>query len=357
MIQRAKTLSIGLLLLILPWSGSDENISRGAAAQYIDVHMHLDGLYQAGSSMMRDYETAAKNLIAYMDQYGVAKALIMPPPQIPGQSGPPTYQELLRVVRANPSRLELVAGGDSLNPMIHGTSPSAVTAALRTQFESLAMEIVRASAKAFGEMAALHLSLSSGHVYEETSPDHPLFLLLADIAAREGLPIDWHMEAVTQETPLPKGLSSPPNPSVLRENIAAFERLLSHNRQARIVWQHIGWDNIGHLTVDLLRRLLRAHSNLYLALRVEERQFTLGGAPMPNRIVDTNWKIRPEWMQLFGEFPDRFMIGSDEFVGIPGRTPRRPQSFEETWRILSQLPSALAQSIGRDNAARVYHLR
>jgi hypothetical protein len=329
------------------------------AAQYVDVHMHLDGLYRVGGTVVKDYETAAKNLIAQMDQYSVAKALILPPPQILGQSGssgPAAYQDLLEVVRANPNRLYLVAGGDTLNPLIHGTAPSAVTSALRAQFETKAMKIVRAGAKGFGEMAALHLSFESRHPYEETSPDHPLFLLLADIAAREGLPIDLHMEAVTRDIPLPKGFRSPPNASVLRENITALERLLSHNRQARIVWQHIGWDNTGHKTIDLLRRLLKAHPNLYLALRVEERQFTKGGDPMPNRIVDANWQVRPDWIQLISEFPDRFMIGGDEFIGISGRTPRRPQSFEETWRILSQFPSTLATQVGRDNAARIYNL-
>lgn len=56
------------------------------------------------------------------------------------------------------------------------------------------------------------------------------------------------------------------------------------------------------------------------------------------------------------KYPDRFMIGGDEFVGIPGLTPNRPQSFEETWPILAQLPHDLAQQVGREYAARVYHL-
>ncbi len=355
-----RVLRIGMVLSVLAFGSATESHSGSAAAQYIDVHMHLDGLYQSGGTLVKDYETAAKNLIAQMDQYGVATALVLPPPQVLGQSGssgPATYSDLLKAVRANPSRLYLVAGGDTLNPLIHGTAASAVTSALRAQFEAQALEIIRSGSKGFGELAALHLSFESRHPYEEVSPDHPLFLLLADIAAREELPIDWHMEAVAQDIPLPKGFSAPPNASVLHENITALERLLSHNRGARIVWQHIGWDNTGHMTVDLLRRLLKAHPNLYLALRVEERWLTVGGSPMPNRIVNENWKIRPEWTLLIAEFPDRFMIGSDEFVGIPGRTPRRPQSFEETWRILGQLPGALAAKIGYENAARVYNLR
>jgi len=38
---------------------------------------------------------------------------------------------------------------------------------------------------------------------------------------------------------------------------------------------------------------------------------------MPNRIVDENWRVHTVWVELFSEYPDRVMIGEDEFVGIP----------------------------------------
>ncbi|MCP5049859.1 MAG: hypothetical protein GY940_22005, partial [bacterium] len=127
--------------------------------------------------------------------------------------------------------------------------------------------------------------------------------------------------------------------------------------KARIVWQHIGWDNTGEMTVSLLKRLLKAHPNLYLSLRVEEPLRVRAGGSLPNRIVDENWKIKNEWMVFIKAFPDRFMLGGDEFVGIPGRSRRMPQSFEETWPILKQLPSQLAKQLGHSNPARVYNLK
>lgn len=180
------------------------------------------------------------------------------------------------------------------------------------------------------------------------------FLLLAEIGARHGVPIDLHMEAVPAEMALSPGFR--PSDGRLSAHIAPLETLLAHDRAAKVVWQHIGWDNNGHMTVELLRRLLAAHPNLFLALRIEERTRSMGGTPMPNRIVDEAWKLRPEWLALFQAFPDRFVIGTDEFFGIPGQSGRAPQSFEETWRILPELPADLARKIGRDNAVRVYGL-
>jgi predicted TIM-barrel fold metal-dependent hydrolase len=290
-----------------------------------------------------------------MDRYSVAKALIMPPPRASDNLDPTEVQELLGVASRHPDRFFVAAGGDVLNPMIHECNASEATDEVLARFESEAERLVRLGIKAFGEMTALHLSFKANHPFEETSPDHPLFLLLADIAARHGIPIDLHMEAVPTDVPIPAGFSGN-NPSTLRANIPGLERLLTHNQNARIVWQHIGWDNTGQMTVKLLRRLLKTHPNLYLALRVEERLFAMDRSPMPNRIVDERWQIRQEWRAFFEEFPDRFVIGTDEFFGVPGRSRQAPQSFEETWRILDQLPPALAAKIGRENAVRIYNL-
>lgn len=55
------------------------------------------------------------------------------------------------------------------------------------------------------------------------------------------MPIDIHMEAVPDDMPLPLGLNPSHNPGILKANISAFERLLSHNRKAKIIWAHAGW--------------------------------------------------------------------------------------------------------------------
>lgn len=333
--------------------------------RYVDVHLHLWGhegpfLEQrsggkAGKSPSRpvkdDYDTSVKNLLAQMDAAGVQKALIMMLKENRG-----LHDVMVKLAREKPDRFALVGGGDTLQTIIEQTAADQVTPEVKKRFEQEARRLLAEGVKAFGECMTLHLSMAGNHSFIQVAPDHPLFLLMADLAAEGSVAIDLHMEAVVDTMKVPEGLPAK-NQGPLRPTIAPFERLLAHNRKARIVWQHIGWDNTGDMKVELLRGLLRKHENLFMALRVEERLVRIGTrTPMPNRIVDASGRIKPEWTALLEEFPDRFVIGSDEFFGTSTDPRAAPQSFEETWRILKQLPAPLAAKIGRENAVRVYRL-
>jgi len=359
------------LCVVLAAGASD---GADQAPGYIDVQIHLlisrqgktPGVFSRGrrnaapgtAKMDADSQAmaAAERLLTLMDKYGVAQAMLLPPPRMTQNQYAGELDVLARVVQAYPERFALVGGGNILNEMIHIYSPEQVSQMVQRAFTGHVKDLVAKGVKAFGEIAALHLSFNDAHVFEETLPDHPLFMLLMDLAAEHGIPIDLHMEAVVQTRDLPAGFSrvSSRNAKTLQGNIAAFERMLAHNRKARVVWLHNGWDNTGDRSVELLKRLLTAHGNLYLALRNEARTRTMAGTPMPNRMVDGQGKIKADWLALFQAFPDRFVIGSDEFQ--PPWDMRVPQSFAETWSLLKQLPEDLARKIGRDNAARIYGL-
>lgn len=323
------------------------------AGDYIDTHMHF-----VPSRPKKDFTRSADAMIKLMDQYGVAKSIVMPPPTSPDREGSLSYREYLPGIRKYPNRLFLAAGGDNLNPMIMGTPPSVVTAEIKAKFRARAMAILSDGAKAFGEMTALHFSFGEAHPFEQADPDHPLFLLLADIAAEAQVPIDLHMEIIPKDQDLPKGLMgrSSKNPARIRTNLAGFERLLSHNRKAKIVWQHVGWDTTGHLTTKLMQGLLKSHSNLYLAIKYVDPAIESFG--QGNRIVDSDMEIQSDWVSLIREFPDRFMVGADEFVWPnESRRTRGAPSFAATWSIIGRLPEDIRTKVGRDNAERIYNLR
>jgi predicted TIM-barrel fold metal-dependent hydrolase len=139
--------------------------------------------------------------------------------------------------------------------------------------------------------------------------------------------------------------------------VPPLERLLAAQRGARIVWQHIGWDNVGAMTPALLQGLLERHPNLFLGLRVEARTTRMGGdGPMPNRLVDAQLKLLPEWQAFMARNSERLVIGADDFISPEEGPPVPSQSLNETWSILAQLPPEVARRIGGDNARRIYRL-
>lgn len=325
---------------------------------FIDTHTHLDGVIQGGT----DYPGAAETALASFVPPGVRTGIVMPMPLPPTNQALFDVPELAPVVARCKQRLALGAGGGSLQPMIVGaSSPSQVTADLRKRFEDKAAEIVKAGAVVFGEMAAHHMSFNASHPYESIPADHPLFLLLAEIAAKAGLPIDLHIDAITRDTPTPPPYRqlSPNNPTQLKENVAAFERLLDHAKDAKFVWAHSGADQTGHSTPALYKRLMQAHANLILQLKIGAT--TTPGKSMfsQNDVLGDGDKVRPEWLDIMRTFSARIVLGGDNFHSAPGaRTPfARPQDNAPRARILlQQLPADLAKKVASENAIRVYKL-
>jgi hypothetical protein len=290
-----------------------------------------------------------------MDQYNITKMIIMPPPFAPQSQQSYDYSDLLGVCKKYPDRFVFFGGGGPLNIMIHQTvDTKEISPALKTKFEKTALKILDKGALGFGEFAAEHFSLGPDHIYAWAPPDHPLFLLLAGIAAEHDVPIDIHMEAVPEAMSLPAGLRSPPNPKTLTPNIAPFERLLAHNRKARILWSHVGWCNTGKRTVALCAELLGRHPNLYMSFKISPRDSRPECMP-----IEQGVGLKEEWLRLIREFPERFIIGTDQFYVSP-RSPMRqigPPSVEPTNRFFSLLPPDLARKLGQENPRLIFNLQ
>lgn len=318
----------------------------------VDVHVHL---HRVGGQP--DFEGSAKRLVERMDRLGIAKALILPPPAPADVRRETSHRDYLEALRRHPGRLYFLDGGGTLNPMIQKYAPDRVTPEVRAEFARRAEEIVKAGARGFGEMTALHLSIHDGHPFEEVSPDHPLFLLLAELAAKHDVPIDLHMDAIPEDMDFPAHLRriQERNPARLKGNLPAFERLLAHDRRARIVWQHASSDPVAGMSVETLRRFLRAHENLFVALRVPFEDHRQAGGPRGNALLGPDGELRKDWLELLTEFPDRFVVGSDFFAGLKddyGGT----RSLEGAWSFVGKLPTELAKKVGGANAMRVYGL-
>jgi predicted TIM-barrel fold metal-dependent hydrolase len=320
---------------------------------YVDVNVHLVGPRANGYCNL---EKSSQIALKSMDAYGVKISLLRPMPQAAGQNLQLYFEDLLPIVKKYPDRFAALGGGGSLNVMIQqAVKEGRVTAAVEKEFDDRALALAQKGAAGFGVMAIEHFSLDQNHPYEAAPPDHPLFLRLADLAAKYGIPIDVHMEAIPEEMRLPSRFQSPPNPRVLKPNIAPFGRLLAHNRKAKIIWSHLGWDNTGKRTVALTRRLLAENPNLYMSIRIasgmQERKVVKPGFPL-----DQDGRLKQEWLSLFQEFPDRFLIGSDEIIKAANDHPSAG-SLRSTISLLGQLPEELKSKIGYENAYGLYKLK
>jgi predicted TIM-barrel fold metal-dependent hydrolase len=305
-----------------------------SVSPFIDAHAHLD----AGAAA-RSIEAALRAMPAE----NAIRIVFMPPPFTMGDPARYDAEKILPAVKAYPEKFAVLGGGGSLNGMIQYSMQSGdVSPDIRLRFKQRAEELLREGVAGFGEMTAEHFAGATP--YQSAPPNHPLFLLLADIAAEHGVPIDLHMEAVPEDMPPPAPMKSPPQ---LRANIAAFERLLAHNPSAKIIWAHAGWDNTGFRTPALCRRLLAAYPNLYMDVKIDPAK-PGKNSPLTN---GGSGSIKPEWLKLFQDFPDRFVMGSDQHYPepLPG-----PQRWEAVALLLNQLPDGLRQKMASENARWLY---
>ncbi|MFC1807101.1 amidohydrolase family protein [Candidatus Omnitrophota bacterium] len=334
-----------------------EDTSQAADLIYIDTHNHLIGWVKNMNGQEGGFNCSgpAEIALAAMNKSGVRLNLVMPMPQDDEKDNKLIMDYLLPVMEKYPGRFAVLGGGGSLNVMIQeAIAAGGVTDGLLQRFDNKAAELVYKGAVGFGEMTAEHFSMGEGHHYESAPPDHLLFLRLADLAAKYDIPIDIHMEAIPEEMGMPARFKSP-NPSVLTPNIAGFERLLAHNRNARIIWVHLGWDNTGRRTVGLTRKLMQSHPNLYMSIRIASGMQKRPAAMKLTFPLDDQGNLKEEWLDLFNEFPDRFVIGSDEIVLRSNKHPSAG-SVESTVHMLEQLPDELRRKIGHENARRLYRL-
>jgi predicted TIM-barrel fold metal-dependent hydrolase len=331
-------------------------VSSGASAQapvIIDSHAHV----AYSGSRATDYAASIEAALRRMDRSGIRTIVVMPPPMMGGRGGTYDVEDLIAAANAHPGRILTGGGGGTLNPILHSTAADAVSTSAAAAFRSRAETIAQAGAVAYGEIAIHHLALAPmgpQHPYEAVAPDHPLLLLLADVAAEKDMPIDIHLDPVPHDMPLPqRPLLGSNNPPMLTANVAAFERLLAHNERARIVWAHAGSDPLGTRTPALQRDLLSRHSNLFMSLRLPR------GAPAPVFALTPQGRLKPEWIALITEFSDRFVIGSDTFHGEEGAPARGPaeESLSAYASALGDLPPAVAEAVAHGNAERLYRIR
>ncbi len=337
-------------------------LSSSTTLQYYDVHTHLNGKMSATAS---DFEGAADVAVSYMNKYGVKTLLAMAPPISTESEGTTTQyecSEMSGVLSRYPDRFAFLCGGGTLNVMIQKAVKGQTVST--TDFQTQARTLMSTTGfVGFGELAALHLCLSSTHFYMAAPPDHALFKALVDVAAEKTPPppIEIHMEAVSSNMDTPSSVLSActSNPATLSENITAFKNLLDYakTRNVNIIWDHQGMDTTGMRTSTLVADILSKYSNLYISVKDPNSD------PLnvnSTKYIDGNGAIKSDWQTVFDTYSSRFIMGADHFFYSPklASTAVVATSFEETWgTAFPKFSSDLKTKFGTTNTKTLFNLQ
>lgn len=110
----------------------------------------------------------------------------------------------------------------------------------------------------------------------------------------------------------------------------AVERLLAQNPNVKVLWAHSGFESPEDIAI-----MLAKHDRLWadLAFRSE---------------VGSGGQLSSDWIELFTQFPDRMMLGTDTYT--PERMYFLPEHAAGARVWLESLPLALAENVAWKNA-------
>jgi hypothetical protein len=113
----------------------------------------------------------------------------------------------------------------------------------------------------------------------------------------------------------------------------AVERMFRQNPEALVLWAHSGFDR-----VDKVRAMVTKYKTLWADLA-----FRTDHAP--------SGKLDAAWRQLFVDFPERFMVGTDTYTPERWHYVVEHANYSRKW--LAELPADLADNIAFRNAERL----
>lgn len=113
----------------------------------------------------------------------------------------------------------------------------------------------------------------------------------------------------------------------------AVERMFKHNPDALVLWAHSGFEQVGKV-----RGMVTRHKTLWADVAHRNDQAPSG-------------KLDPTWRQLFIDFPERFMVGTDTYTPERWHYVVEHAAYSRKW--LAELPPDLADNIAFRNAERL----
>ena len=168
--------------------------------------------------------------------------------------------------------------------------------------------------------------------------DTPLMKRFLQLAAKHLVPVIIHYE-------------------IDDESFSALKRMLEYGRSTTIILAHAGRPD-----PPTLSAILGEYPNVYCDLGGMTRHGGYGRISggkgqwtVKNPIDDGTGHLRHEWMALYEQYPDRFMIGTDFAHPEPWTAPGSYKRCIDDFRsLLSDLSPGAAEKIGFRNAQKLF---
>ena len=149
---------------------------------------------------------------------------------------------------------------------------------------------------------------------------------------------EFHLFGADADLPIPRRIVELAKQHGLvlhaHSDVEAVERIFQQDPGARVLWAHSGFESPARV-----RDMLRKHKSLWADLAFRSDQ-------------GSGNKVTPEWREVFLEFPDRFMVGTDTYVPERWHYVTENAAFSRRW--LSDLPADVAERIGWKNGETLF---
>lgn len=314
----------------------------GGCAAPISDYVRTMPLFDAHNHLQ--YDESAEMLIKWMDEAGVRRMALIP--RHYNDDGWATDEMALAFAQRFPDRFIAFIGGQRGDRWpLHAWHRDSFFLDAKPKAES-------GEFRGLGEFIILHYGYNK---YVSTTHQHicgdkrlplntPLMNRLFELGQKSALPLLIHAEA---------------EPDMSQQ----MRRMLQEWPKTKVIWAH----NCGRAPASQVADFLRTFPQLTCDLASMS-------VPMPNpfgwgtfnthagreyrpnshvtRIQENDGTINPSTRDLFEQFPDRFMIGTD--IAHPVAYSRYNDVIIAFRRLLSQLSPETARKIGYDNAERLF---
>jgi hypothetical protein len=183
-----------------------------------------------------------------------------------------------------------------------------------------------------GEVMSRHDDLTALTYGETTRANNKALLEVYTFAASQNLPVSIHsnISSVWVKDPI---------------FLYELEEAVKNHKKTKFIWCHAGVSRrvVVPSLIQELRRMLKSYKNLWVDISWVVYEDYIA----PNGVPDK------KWVDLFEEFPDRFMIGSDKVAKF-GDYSSQIVKYDI---LLDQLKPETAKKIGRENFLAVLRNR